>query len=146
LSLKKPLHFMKKITKTNPRLFQKGKLAKFLIVGATNTAISYIIFIILLNNINVPHAAGLAQAAGYAAGILWAYFWNRIWTFKSKAEPFKEGMFFLVSQLVLLIVSSVALHILVDQLKLPASVAWFCVMGVITIINYIVQKTFVYRS
>ncbi|MDR0125615.1 MULTISPECIES: GtrA family protein [Bacillus] len=58
--------------------------AAFSIVGAGNTLID-LIFFILLTACFVPPF--LAQCLSYSAGMMNSYFWNRKWTFQVKKKP-----------------------------------------------------------
>jgi putative flippase GtrA len=59
-----------------------GQLARFAIVGATNTALSWGLFALMTSmGVWYPAASGLAFAAGAVNG----YTLNRVWTFRAGA-------------------------------------------------------------
>jgi len=55
-----------------------GQFARFVTVGLTNTALSLVVYWLLVVS-RVPYPA--AAAAGFAAGAVNGYIWNRRWTF-----------------------------------------------------------------
>jgi putative flippase GtrA len=58
-----------------------GQFARFLAVGATNTAISFAVYALLLA---VPAPYVLAAAVAFAAGAANGYILNRRWTFSAR--------------------------------------------------------------
>jgi putative flippase GtrA len=58
----------------------RAEFARFLIVGATNTAFSYLVFLLLYK---VMHYQA-AYALSYAAGVVLSYFLNVHFVFKTK--------------------------------------------------------------
>lgn len=115
--------------------------SRFLAVGVSNTALSYGVFMLLLYALGV---AWLGQAIGYAAGIAWSFHWNSKWTFERQALDSRDFARFLALQLVLLLVSTLAIALLVDVLNGPATVCWVLVLGVLTVVNFFGQRYWVF--
>lgn len=127
------------------RLFDYS-FARFIIVGFSNAAVSLTIFAIayqLFHSLYIR--AGLAQALAFSAGIFWSYFWNRRWVFNVSSSARHDGLRFVIVQLVLLLVSSVAISLAVDRVGVPPFRAWFIVMVVVTILNYFLLKLIVFE-
>jgi putative flippase GtrA len=123
-----------------------GQFVRFLVVGLSNTLISYSVFLLLFHALDQASApAAIAQIASYASGTVWSYYWNRIWTFKSKTSVLHEAPAFFVSQLVLLFISSAGLGLLVDYFGLPPTASWLAVMAFVTILNFVVLQKLVYK-
>jgi putative flippase GtrA len=116
-------------------------LLRFIVVGLSNTVISYLVFIGLHR---LLETAFLAQALAYAAGICWSYAWNSRWTFGQAAYSRAQFVRFVVTQLSLLAASSVLIGIAVDALRLHATASWVVVMALVTIVNYLVTKHWVF--
>lgn len=122
---------------------QSNQLVRFLLVGVTNTVISYLVFILayyLLFSRNTL----LAQPFSYSAGIAWSYYWNRKWTFQSNNTIHHEFLKFISVQILLLLLSTVALHLLIDYWGLNANVSWLFIMSLITVLNFILSKAIVF--
>lgn len=76
------------IQKGNPT----GQFIKYLIVGAMNTLVTLAVIFVLksLADIN-PY---VANAAGYAAGLVNSFLWNRGWVFHSSGKKLHEAVRF----------------------------------------------------
>ncbi|TVX97069.1 GtrA family protein [Cohnella terricola] len=63
---------------------QKAKLdkqpIKFIVVGFSNTMLSYLLFVICVEIFNLSHSWSLGIS--YLVGIVNSYYWNRKWTFR----------------------------------------------------------------
>ena len=100
----------------------RSAAGRFAVVGVANTAASYLAFrgaLALLRG--YPGAPGGAQVAAYAAGVACSFALNRAWTFRSRAPRGPELARFVASQLAMLALSTVALELDVDLLRLPAT-------------------------
>lgn len=85
------------------------ELRRFLIVGSTTVAIDFLCYTgLMLANVSVP----LAKAVGFACGMIFAWFANRVYTFGSSGG----GSQFL--RFVVLYLTTLALNVLVNQLGL----------------------------
>ncbi len=120
---------------------------RFLVVGASNTALSYGVFRAGLAWLPLPQGrAAAAQAIAYGAGILWSFAWNRRWTFRAAGPVAPSLAAFTASQLLLLAASSALLGLTVDVLALPPTPSWLAVMALITVLNYLTARNIVFRS
>ena len=131
-------------------LLQRQELKKFyrfLVVGISNTVISFMAYYFTLTVLpNTLGMASLAQTISYCAGIFWSYFWNRIWVFESSDHVVKEGWRFLTVQLSLMLLSAALIGLLVDLFKVDHVWAWVVVMGFITVLNYGLLRLWTFRS
>jgi putative flippase GtrA len=120
-------------------------LVKFVIIGASNTIISYIVFFILYNTVLAGDAFH-SQCFSYSAGIIWSFIWNKRWTFSEKPNRWASFAPFLILQLTLLLISAFALDIAKGNLDWNINLIWVCVMTVSTIINFAITKYLVFRA
>ena len=123
----------------------KREFARFLLVGASNTLLSYVVFRLglgLFAGLAAP--AAIAQAVAYSAGIAWSFVWNRSWTFRSAAPVAGSFARFGAVQLLLLGVSSALLGVAVDGLGWPATPVWVLVLGAVAVVNFWLQRRFVF--
>lgn len=116
-------------------------LLRFIVVGLSNTLISYLVFILLHRLLEI---AFFAQALSYAVGVFWSYAWSSRWTFEQAVYSPSQFVRFVVAQLVLLAASTILLGLAVDVLMLHASASWIGIMAVITLVNYVVTKSWVF--
>ena len=126
-------------------LFSDKRLIYFLLVGATNTVVSYLVFL-LGYHLWFPQSALFAQPFSYGAGIVWSYIWNRQWTFQSSADVCKELTRFISVQIILLFLSTSLIYWVVDCSSINASIGWVLVMALITMLNFFLTKTLVFSS
>lgn len=121
------------------------QLSKFVVVGISNSIISYLVFIITFNSLLIGNAFA-SQAISYSAGILWSFFWNEKWTFSSERRKSILLISFFFLQITLLVLSSLMMGFAEKYLDCNITLMWFLVMGFITVINFILSKTLVFKS
>jgi putative flippase GtrA len=133
-------------TTTKIFIAHKNTLPRFLIVGVTNTIISYAVFWFAVKTLP-PFSlrATTSQLLSYSAGILWSFFWNRRWTFKSEGSFGAEMWRFVALQISLLLTSACLIGLMVDFMSFPATGSWILVMSCITMVNYILSKKWVFN-
>ena len=136
----------------NLHKYFKHSFVRFLMVGLSNTAISYIAYLVsfylavpLIANLDNVRA-GFSQVLSYSAGIIWSYHLNKRFTFNHQGGSDNQLFIrFCIAQIAMLIASSAFISILVDQLHWEANISWFLVMGVVTVANYIVARFWVFK-
>jgi putative flippase GtrA len=142
---------------------------KFIVVGCSNFAVSFLVFYLFYNYLklsgilfNILGPAGdylerslqnigaesvdaaLTNGIGYAAGIINSFIWNKLWTFKARHQTAGQFGRFLVLNLACLLLSSLSLFIFTDYLGLPYGPVWFITMGIVTLVNFVVSKYWVF--
>ena len=60
-----------------------SQFIRFVIIGLSNMAISYIVFIASYNFLFMRNII-LSQSVSYFSGILWSFYWNKNYTFSCK--------------------------------------------------------------
>ncbi|HEU4630927.1 MAG TPA: GtrA family protein [Gemmatimonadaceae bacterium] len=122
-----------------------GAFARFLVVGVSNTAVSFVVYVALLRLLRpVDARVPLAQLASYGAGIAWSYGWNRRWTFASRGPHRREATRFVTSQLLAMIGSAALLTALVEGAGIGPRLGWCLVMGLVTVVNFLVLRLWVF--
>jgi len=111
-------------------------------VGVCNTAISFLTFYAMIHLTEHPF---FSQVVSYSAGIIFSYVLNSIWTFTSTMNKITMVRFFIL-QLVLLLLSSISVHVFVKVLLVNANISWLLVMVVITIINFLLSNVWVFKQ
>ena len=127
-----------------PPLSLKTQVVRFIVTGGFSAVVDYGLYSVL-------HALGMpldpAKAISFVAGTLTAYLINRRWTFQASAS---RARFFAVMALYALTfsvqvgINPVFLRIFEDQSwRMP--VAFVIAQGTATIINFIVQREWIFR-
>ena len=121
-------------------------LTRFLLVGITNFLVSYAVFVLALWSLPAMAVRPMiAQALSYGAGIGWSFLWNRRFTFQSTGPAAGQFRRFLALQVSLLLASALAIGALTDRAHMNAHIAWLAVMTLVTVINYLLSRHWVFR-
>jgi len=144
---------------------------RFLVVGCTNFAVSFTVYLLCYKywelaslpfdrsvNIGSQHyvimdgitiasfKAAFANIVGYACGIINSFIWNKLWTFKIRYETTKQLTRFIILNIMCLTLSTAIIFIFVDILSSPHKITWIVTMGIITILNFIGSKYWVFKQ
>ena len=147
------------------------QFSKFIVVGFSNFAISFAVFYLLYNHWKLSGVfyglfgqagkgiedfilqlgvtsldATLANIFGYSAGTINSFIWNKFWTFQVKHETKSQFARFFLLNISCLFLSSLSLFIFTDYLRFPYGSVWFVTMGIITLINFVISKYWVFIS
>lgn len=123
----------------------------YLVVGGLTTLVSLIAYIIVtragLLDANDPIQLQIANLIKWIAGVLFAYFTNRRFVFKSTNEnKLKEFITFTSSRVVTLILDMVVMGVMVTWLGIYDLIATIVSMVLVIIGNYILSKFFVFNK
>ncbi len=113
---------------------------RFAAVGVSNTAIDFIVFMLL------QHLTGVAaaQIIGYSAGTANSYYWNRKWTFaRGKGWDGAELIRFLLVNLSVALITSFVINLI--PATIPVWIAKLCVTVLGLGINFGFSKLWVFR-
>lgn len=115
---------------------------KYCISGLAVAAIEYIAFFVLYKQIGLWHIT--SNSLAMAIGFLVSFLLNRYWSFKSKANIFRQiavyGMMFVIN----LLISNVFMFIFSDNLGVAPPLSKLLVMMMIGMWNFIIYKKVIY--
>lgn len=127
-------------------LAQRKQLAKFIVVGLSNTALSFALFMAATAWLPAfTGRAAAAQAISYAAGILWSFMLNGAWVFNDHGGQ-RTFLRFLALQLLLLGATSLAIQLADNQLPGWHAVCWLAIMAVSTVANFLLMRKWVFPT
>ena len=138
---------MKKLIK----LYKKHEeIINYLIVGVLSTVVSLGLYYLCVFTILSPNDAFQLQIANiisWVGAVIFAYITNRIFVFKSKdSNKKKEFVNFVSSRIVTLIMDMTIMFVMVTLLHLNDKIAKLVVQVVVTVMNYILSKLFVFKK
>jgi putative flippase GtrA len=123
------------------------QFVRFLLVGLSNFAISFLTFHSLLQ---LPEGLRptifLAQLLSYSVGTVWSFVWNKRYTFRSSGRPMREAARFVGLQCSLALVSAVTIELMVNPVGLKPAIAWILVMTGVTVANYFLSRYWAFRA
>jgi putative flippase GtrA len=128
-------------------LFQKfpfiKQLIKFFLVGTSNTALDFIVYIVLTRIFHVYYL--IATTISFIVAVTWSFYLNRRWTFRVKRGLIPQyGAFFLVNTAVMLLNVGL-LYVFVDYLKVDDLLAKLGITLILGILNFTVNKFWTFR-
>lgn len=125
----------------------REQFVRFLLVGFSNFAISFLVFHSLLH---LPErlrpSIFVVQLLSYSVGTAWSYIWNRRYTFQSSGRPLGEASRFVLLQCSLALASAAIIDVAVVSVEIPPTVAWFLVMIGVTALNYFLSRRWAFRA
>lgn len=121
-----------------------SRFIKFGLVGVLNTIINWILFI-LLNSIGVYYI--ISNIIAYSISTLNSYLWNSKWVFKYTGDNVNQTTFkFITLNIIGLVLNTIILFLLVDIIKLPKIIALIIATGIVMILNYFINKLWVFKK
>lgn len=122
----------------------------YLIVGFLTTVISlavyYLCTVTVLNPEN-PLQLQIANVISWIAAVIFAFFTNRIFVFRSKSEKIlKEAFAFFLARIGSLLMDMAMMFLMVSCLSMNDRIAKIITQIAVIILNYILSKFFVFKK
>lgn len=132
-------------------LYKKHEeILNYLIVGVLTTVVSlaaYYTAVLTVLDPNNGLQLQIANLFSWICAVVFAYFTNRKFVFKSKNNnKIKEFASFTSSRVLTLLLDMLIMFIMVTLLKMNDKIAKLVVQVVVTIGNYILSKLFVFKK
>jgi len=132
----------------------RGELIRYLVVGGLTTFVNWVVYALGVGLAGLPIAAGNTLA--WLVAVLFAYGTNKIWVFKSRSWKLslvlhESGLFFsgrIVTGLIEIVGVPLLVFLGLDQpaFGVEGFIAKAAVSIVVTILNYVLSKVFVFRK
>lgn len=132
-------NFLSKLTYKN--ILQ---LTKFVIVGASNAVVLFVVYNILLKlGLNYQ----VSYAIGFTLSVLNAYFWNNRFVFKESSSTFfRKLLKVYASYIFTYVLSAVLLYIWIDYLHIMKEIAPIINIIITTPINFLLNKKWAFKK
>ena len=132
------------------KLYKKyEEIINYLIVGVLTTVVSWLAYAVCKLFMNVDNAfqMQLAVIIRWIAGVVFAYFTNRKYVFKSKnTNMIKEAFDFTTSRLVTLFLDMFVMWVLPTVFGVDDWISTFISAVLVTVTNYIFSKFLVFNK
>ena len=116
---------------------------KYVIVGLSSNIAAYIFYLILTATILGPKTA---MTVTYALGVLGTYLFNRRWTFKHQKARGYSLIRYVTAYAFGYMINFSALAVFVDRLHLSHQIVQGCMVIVVAVILFLLQKYWVFRT
>lgn len=133
-------------------LLKYEEIIAYLIVGGLTTLVSwgakFLANYLLFDNTMYPTVAqnGVLSMINWTAGVIFAYFTNRRFVFKSHDSMLREAPKFVLSRVSTLILDLVVMQVLNVMLKVHLMIATIVSAVLVIIGNYVFSKLFVFNK
>jgi len=130
-------------------LYKKNEeIINYLIVGGFTTIVSLGSFALLIRVLNINYL--FANIVSWILAVLFAYFTNKIFVFKSKRDKFidnlKEMGSFFSSRIFTLIIDYALMILFIELFKIDEVISKLIVQIFILILNYVLSKIVVFKK
>lgn len=137
--------------KTIVKLYKKyEEIINYFIVGILTTMVSlgsYYLCVCTFLNPNHAIELQIANLVSWVCAVVFSYITNRVFVFKSRNEnQVKEIISFVSSRILTLFMDMVIMFIGVTLLHISDKVTKLIVQVVVTVMNYILSKWFVFKK
>ena len=120
----------------------------YLFFGGMTFLISVILFVLF--NLFFGMNELIANMLSWAIAVVFAFFTNRVWVFRSVTntviEFWDEMVLFLGGRLVTLILEEIILYICISRLHFPNVVVKIIAQIIVIALNYIISKIYVFKK
>lgn len=116
---------------------------KFIGVGVLNTLISLLVIYLLMQ---LGSDYKLANLAGYVAGVINSFIWNKRWVFDSRKSVWRELFWFGISFIICFALQYMILLVLVEQFNWNKYFSQLIAMGVYTVANFVLNRLITFRK
>lgn len=128
------------MSESSSRRERVAEILRFLAGGASTTAVSYAIYLLLL--VWLPYLA--AYLIAYVFGIAWSYAINTWFVFRS-TPSFRRALAFPLVYLAQYLVGSMLLYVLVDGFRMPAAFGPLVVAVLTLPLTYVLSRRVIAR-
>ncbi|MDD5782119.1 MAG: GtrA family protein [Muribaculaceae bacterium] len=134
------------------------QLVKYMLIGASNTLITFIVFVVLNSFLGVNFY--VSNIIGYIAGVVNSFVWNKTWVFKTRGTAVsREALLFVTGFSVCYCIQLAIMWVLMNFTSIRhISIPWFeqleagetlislIGMAIYTICNYVFNRFVTFKT
>lgn len=122
----------------------KHSIFTFLCVGALTSLLYFGLFGLFWKILTINYSIAVSMA--YVLSIIFYFFSNRMFTFKSQAQPVSGQFIKFIGMAILnYVITLIVVYTSVELLTLPPYIGMVFAVGTTTILSYIIAKFWVFR-
>jgi putative flippase GtrA len=121
-----------------------NQFIKFAFVGLFNTALTALTIWILLQQFHFSNY--FSNIVGFIIGLTNSFIWNRRWTFESTCSIRETLIKFSITFAICYMVQLVNLYLLLHYTDLEPFICQFISIGIYTLLNFTLNKTYTFKS
>ena len=119
------------------------EMLSYVFVGGMTTLVNYFVYFILLK----IHSHWLiANSISWFFAVLFAYYTNKRYVFKSKNEVKKEFISFVLLRFMTLLIENVCLYLLIDLMNIQPMISKILVSFITILSNYVLCKFKIFKE
>lgn len=125
------------------------EIIRYIIIGVLTTLVSlatYYICVITVLDPNISWQLQIANVVAWICAVVFSFFTNRSFVFKSNNNILKEGISFAGSRVLTLLLDMFIMFLFVTVFHFNDKIIKFIVQIVVTVVNYIFSKLFVFKK
>ena len=138
---------MQKIIKTYKKY---EEIINYLIIGGLTTIVSLAVYyacVLTILNPEIPLQLQIANIISWIFAVAFAYITNKKFVFKSKTKKLKKEIAsFVSSRIITLVADMIIMFLMVTILGYNDKISKLVVQVVVTVLNYIFSKLFVFKN
>ncbi|MEW5870528.1 MAG: GtrA family protein [Chloroflexota bacterium] len=124
-----------------------SQACKFLAVGMLNTLVDAGVYLALTRGLPFFAATPApAKAISYTAGVLNSFYWNKTWTFRSRAKAQRTFLTFVMVNLLGVLLNAVAMYLSLTLMGLPEGLSFGLASGATLAWNFTASKFIVFKN
>lgn len=113
-----------------------------MVVGVASNAMLYLLYI-LATTLGAGHKTSMTVL--YALGVVQTFVANRSWSFRHKGPARMAFLRYLVAYLLAYLLNLSVMHVLVDELGYSDRAVQACMVIIVAVVMYLLQKYWVFR-
>lgn len=130
--------------------FKYEEIINYLIVGVLTTFVSlgtYYLCVMTFLNPNVAIQLQIANVISWICAVIFSFIMSKLFVFKTNNKSiFKEFFSFVNSRIATLLIDMLIMFIMVTLMSINDKIAKLVVQVVVTILNYVFSKIFVFKK
>ncbi|WP_411348091.1 GtrA family protein [Paenibacillus sp. WLX2291] len=125
-------------------MINRKEIINYIIFGVLTTVVNIVSYIILVNLLYMDYR--IATTIAWIISVLFAFFTNKKYVFKSEKGFMKEMVLFFGARLLSYFIDLMGMILLVEGLTINDTIAKILVNIIVILVNYFISKLIVFKQ